>query len=42
MADDLPTVEAQAALFDELAILIERCRIDPFVAARLLGLDERP
>lgn len=42
MADDLPTVEVQAALFDELAMLIERCGIDPFVAAPLLELDDRP
>jgi hypothetical protein len=36
MADDLPTVEARAALFDELAVLIERRGIEPFVAAPLL------
>jgi hypothetical protein len=41
MADDLPTVEARAALFDELAILIERRGIEPFVAAPLLEADDR-
>jgi len=41
MADALPTVEAQAALFDELASLIERRGVEPFVAAPLLEADDR-
>jgi hypothetical protein len=41
MADALPTVEAREALFDELASLIERRGIEPFVAAPLLEADDR-
>ena len=41
MAHDRPTDEARAALFNALAVLIERCGIEPFVAAPLLEADDR-
>ena len=41
MAEDSLAVEDQAALFDALAHLIERCGIEPFVAAPLLEADDR-
>src|SRR5262245_892022 len=41
MVDDALAEDAKAALFDELAHLIERCGIEPFVAAPLLEADDR-
>jgi len=41
MVEDSLGFDEEAALFDELARLIERCGIEPFVAAPLLEADDR-